>query len=693
MSKSGAERKAAHVARHNDIGDIPPIADKDRRERCRYDLPLFGVTYLSDILDHPPSDEIKTGLINKLEQCILYGGQLAIMYPRGAGKTTWMVAAIAWAILYGHRRFPVVIAAKADLAKAILKTVWAVIERSDNILADFPAVAMPIRALKGVAQRAMSQTYHEEPTRIETASSHFRLPYLADNGEKADVACGAIMAAVGIGASVRGLLDMGTRPDLVLFDDPQTKKDAASTSRIQWIEEFIHSDALGLAAHSSTLAACITVTPQKYGDLAMRITDRQEHPEWSVSTAPLVKWGERAEDLWYGFLDAYREDSMRDDYKHTLSRAYYEEHKAEYADTITLDAQAYDKGTEIDAIHHALNLRAKMGDEAFKAECLLTVSDVESTLPVTFDVVSQSLNGYPRGHLPPGIRRVIAFCDVNIAKGKGLSWVAVGFGDNHTAAVVAYGRYPERRAVSEKATSDMKRKGDIASAILAVVELLSRMRFTTDQGKHIKITALGFDRGYEASTVHRTLAVIRRRVKPPFQVCALRGAGWRQFTESDKTAKIARGDHLYISESPHGEYLYVHSPYWREVALSGFLETPLMPGSVSIYGDNPSQHYEFASEVAAERLLRKYMHPSGKLAWDWATTGENHYCDALTMAFALASWYRFYSALPSVSVRTRADNPLFDPIANPAIKRAEVKEPTQRAIAHNGRRIYTRGRR
>jgi hypothetical protein len=107
------------------------------------------------------------------------------------------------------------------------------------------------------------------------------------------------------------------------------------------------------------------------------------------------------------------------------------------------------------------------------------------------------------------------------------------------------------------------------------------------------------------------------------------------------------------------------------VFQSGFLETPLMPGSCSIWGTDPMRHWNFASEVCAERLVRKYVHPSGRLAWDWATLGDNHFCDVGTGIFAVASWFRLYDALPRVLDAAAAKAPpsadLFDPLRNPSI--------------------------
>jgi len=105
-----------------------------------------------------------------------------------------------------------------------------------------------------------------------------------------------------------------------------------------------------------------------------------------------------------------------------------------------------------------------------------------------------------------------------------------------------------------------------------------------------------------------------------------------------------------------------------------------MPGSCSLWGDDPARHWAFASEVCAERLIRRYVHPSGKLAWDWGQLGENHFCDVMTNIFAMASWFRMYDALPRVldaaAVRPMSAD-LFDPRVNPTInENAERGEET-----------------
>lgn len=164
MARSSADRKAAVVAARSEIGEIPAVRHARVRARCRLDLELFGWWYCrfrSDagggVLQHRASPLIRERLVRTLQEVIINGGQFAVMYTRGGGKTTWMVIALVWALLYGHRHFPVVIAANGALAKSLLKMVYKIIEGNPMILLDFPAVAIPLRKLNGVPQRAVSQ--------------------------------------------------------------------------------------------------------------------------------------------------------------------------------------------------------------------------------------------------------------------------------------------------------------------------------------------------------------------------------------------------------------------------------------------------------------------------------------------------------------------------------------------------------
>ena len=696
---SGADRVAKYRSERNEIGEIPPVKHPRLKERCRNDLELFGWMYCRRLLKHRASADIRDGLIREAERCILHGGQAATLYARGGGKTTWIdMIAPLWAMLYGHRRFPVAIGASIKAAKKNLKTIKKLLARSPEILADFPAIAIPIRALGGISQRCASQTYHGAATDIEWGSDQITLPTLylshaetqrdrerregAEAGgtrETLDLGCGAILAVTGVGGAIRGANEGGQRPDMLLIDDPQTKKAAASPKLVQSILEYIHSDALALAGHDTTIAAFLTITPQRYGDVATEISSQAKYPEWAVKVQPFIKtlppnW----EQLVTLFCEQYALDAAAKDYDRPRSTAWYVENRALFEKMETIDREQYDNTREIDVNHHLLNLRAKLGKVAFNAEIMMQVSDAASEIQITADTVANALNGAPRGVCPPGTDTVVAFSDINIQAGAGLTWALVAFGPSRVGAVIDYGRFPaDGSPLVPPNSSDLLRNRRVAAAIREVVNIVATRRIRDAKNRAVRVRAMGFDRGWLPDVLHRTLYVIRKRVPVGFPIVAMRGFPWNKFGTRASDI-LRRGDHIFATRSKYGEYLAFMAPYWREIQQSGWLETPLMPGSLSIFGQDALTHTQLATEVCAEKLVRKYQAYSGRettTAWDWITTGPEHYCDALTGAFALASWFRAYDAL-SQTIDAAAlgvkpieghQDDLFDPMRNSAL--------------------------
>ena len=652
--KSVAERVAAHVARHNEVGDFNVRPRHPRlKEACRYDLEKFMWYYCRRVLKHRPSELIKNGLIHAVQETILHGGQAVKQYGRGVGKTTIIVyCAITWAILYGHRRYPVIISATAKLAKKNLKVVKKLLSRTKAILQDFPAVAVPIQALGDVSQRTASQTYHGAATDVEWASDQIILPMCRDaHGRPLDKGCGAIVGSVGIGGAVRGANEGGQRPDFLILDDPQTEKIAHSPAMVQAVVDYIHHDALMLAGHDRRISAFVTITPQCYGDVATELCSRSKHPEWDVTVEPFIVrkcpgWSK----LVLEFVEKYVEDATAHDPRCTRSKAWYLANRGKFADVVVLDPLQYDAADEIDAVHHLLNLRARLGAVAFDAEIMMKVSDSASELEINADSVAERLNGAKPNVLPLGTDSVVVFCDVNITKDRGLSWAAVAFGPHRVAAVVNYGRFPSRGPLVPPNSSDLVRNRLVAAGIKQVVEHVAAIQFRDAKNRRIQPTAFGFDRGYLPAVIHRTLYVLRKTRPLPFPLVAMRGFPWDKFGVREKDT-LRRGDHVFATRSQYGQYLAEMAPYWREIMQSGFLETPLQPGSLSLYGSDPARHFEFATEICNEKLIRKYTVTRGRqtlTAWDWQTLGENHFCDCVTGCFALASWYHCYDNLSTV---------------------------------------------
>lgn len=671
---TNAERQARHVAKQNDVGEIPRIRHRRVRRSCERDLLRFGLTYFGGtaMLKHAPSGLMVDSYIRHLQAVVLNGGQFVVELPRGSGKTTWMVIAIVWALLYGHKRFGVLIAASGKMARKILKNIVRIVTTNERIVADFPAVSVPLSALGGVSQRAASQTYRGKMTYIEMGVDTVKFATLRDDaGDVLDVACGATLVAVGKGAAVKGQNELGERPDIVLLDDPQTRKDAMSASASQSIDEYIHDDVLGLAGHDAQPISCmVTVTPVRRGDIATRLVSPALHPGWIVVVQPfVVEWPEDHERLVAEFLERYADDAAHKDESLSRSRAWYGEHRNEFEGMRVLDDSAFSCDIEADARHHVLNLIGKHGLRVFRAQYQMDVSEDSTTVRVTEDVVASRVNGYKRGVLPPGVVGVTCYVDVNIKEGAGLSWVCLGIGKRRTAVVVDYGRYPQYGALVEPGASPTRRDQAVAAALSKIVGELAAKRFTRPGLTPSPINAVCVDRGWSAQVVTRTLAVVRKTKPLPFALLCSVGRGFRNFAANERKVKRF-GDHIVARESLLGDFLEIHTDYWRELAQSGFVGEPLTPGSTSLWGKDPAEHLAsgFAAELVAEKLAARYKDAKDRDAWDWeAPNGPNHYGDAYTGALAVASWFGFYDAtnavvdLPASGGEATAENALAQP--------------------------------
>ena len=79
-------------------------------------------------------------------------------------------------MLYGLRRFVVLVCATSPLAKRRLKQILRELETNDLLAADFPEACHPIRALGRIHNRTAGQTLNGVPTRIEMTAEGVILP-------------------------------------------------------------------------------------------------------------------------------------------------------------------------------------------------------------------------------------------------------------------------------------------------------------------------------------------------------------------------------------------------------------------------------------------------------------------------------------------------------------------------------------
>jgi hypothetical protein len=131
------------------------------------------------------------------------------------GKTTLAEVAVLRAVLYGLRRFVVLICATGPLAKRRLKSILRELETNDLLAADFPEACYAIRALERIHNRTAGQTLDGVPTRIEMTAESVILPTVPGRASS-----GAVIQVGSMEGAIRGLNVAGPdgeqlRPDMV----------------------------------------------------------------------------------------------------------------------------------------------------------------------------------------------------------------------------------------------------------------------------------------------------------------------------------------------------------------------------------------------------------------------------------------------------------------------------------------------
>jgi hypothetical protein len=169
-SRTPSDRRKARS-----IGDVPDIADPERRAACRKDFKLFCTSYFPEIFYLPWSDD-QLRCVDKIEEVILRGGLFALAMPRGSGKTALCQTAVVWAQAYGHKRYIYFLGDDQESAEdslASIKTEW---EANLNLAADFPEISLPLIRAEGMSVRFHGQTCYGERVQCHWGSDKIVLP-------------------------------------------------------------------------------------------------------------------------------------------------------------------------------------------------------------------------------------------------------------------------------------------------------------------------------------------------------------------------------------------------------------------------------------------------------------------------------------------------------------------------------------
>lgn len=628
---SRAEQERRRRARADDIV-IPPCANPRRRAKCAKSLVAFLETYCMEdggLLERKPSRSMYP-IIEAIQTAVSSAGWYHIRMPRGHGKTSYVKGGIAYALAYGFRKYVVAVAAAGENASSILQDVFALFERSETFAADFPEIAVPLRALEGKTQRAKSLTVNGVPCNIRVNAKEIRLPVVAGYPSS-----GGIINAVGFSANARGKVRGKLRPDLVIFDDLQDEELAKNPELVKAAELNIEKNFLNLGGHTKTIAALMTSTPIEPDDLSELFAGKDT---WYTTTFRMIeKWPDTKETLWEEYRSIRRHERISGRNPSKACNRFYRKHrKLMDRGAVVLNPDNWDRGLEVSGVQHAMNLYFN-GEEQFMSEYQMEPKRQQLVFilkPAV--VVSRTRAEWKPYYIPP--ESVMTVCATDLNPSYGYSSSMTTFDRVATGTVVWYGIHATR--IHKERMTEAEYRGAVYEQLVVLATKLKAECASRD----IELDAWAIDAGGDQFEPVMRLWRNAKDLGLPFEIVPMIGkAGktWNPFVRSkirhaiNETVECGDRDR----DGNQQRWTNFNADFWRETMQRAWLGEIGTPGGLSIFGgDAEIRHDEYALQVSAEQLRKKELLPDGRWRYDWAG-GETHrhdYGDAQTMCLAVA---------------------------------------------------------
>ncbi len=651
-----AERNRAATKASQDVHPVPEIEDCERRKACGESFRLFCETYFPGAFYREWSDDHQR-VIGRIEKAVREGGLFAFAMPRGSGKTTLARCSALWAVLYGYRPFVCLIGAADDRAKELLIPIKKHIVENPLLLADFPEAVHPLRCLENSSKRQLQQHIQGRLTHVHWGQEKLVFPTierehlpraLRDDGYEGSPSCGSIITTTSLDANMRGQQHSRVdgsviRPSLVLLDDPQTRQSAASPTQTKRRMELLNGDVLGMAGPGEQIAAVLTCTKIYDGDLADQVLDREKNPEWDSECTKLVYAFPTNEKLW----DEY--SHLRRSRGRAAATEFYRRHReAMDADAVVAWPARYDPKTEVSAIQHAMNLKLKVGPEAFASEYQNEpVLEQINDQVLTVEQVCDKTNGHQRGAVPPACTKLTMFIDVH---DRLLFYCVCAWQEDFTGYVIDYGTFPQQKRYTFTLASATRTLGrafpgaGVDGAIHAGMDKLISTYLSREWKRGdglMKIDRLLVDMGYKPGIVADVKRKVGGTAMMPAKGVGIRASRKPLSTYTRHPGEV-HGHFWYIpnvrrtGEFPH---VLVDVNYWKTFVHSGLLTAPGDRGCISLFGNDGREHELFAEHVAHSETWVETT-ALGRVVHEWSprpTRPDNHWFDCLVGCAAAAS--------------------------------------------------------
>ena len=641
MKESARARNAALALAGRDIGEMPEVANPDRKDHASRDFRYFCESYfpLTFHLKWSP-DHLK--VIDKIQRAVVDGGLFALAMARGSGKSSIAEIACIWAVLYGHREFVCLIGSDEGHACDMLDSIKSELDSNEQLLADFPEVCFPIQALDGIANRANGQLYQGQRTQIGWTAKEIVLPTV-----KESAASGAIIKVAGLTGRIRGMKfkrpdGRTVRPSLVVLDDPQTDESARSLSQCANRESILAGAVLGLSGPGKKISGIMPCTVIRPGDMADSILDRDKHPEWNGERTRMVYSFPANEGLWKKYAEI-RAEGLRNGDGGAAATEFYRTHRVDMDEGAEVAWEQRFNHDELSAIQHAMNL--KLQDEAaffaeYQNDPLIEETITEGML--TADEIAAKYNRMQRGVIPISCNHVTAFIDV---QQKLLYYAVAAWDDDFTGYLIDYGAYPDQRRAyftlrdSRQTLTTAARGTGLEGSIYAGLESLTGeilgREWQRDDGAALRIDRCLID----ANWGHSTDVVYQFCRQSQHSAVLLPSHGRFVGASSMPFSEYKRrpGDRVGLNwrvPNTRGKRAIRHVLYdtnWWKSFLHARLGVAMGDrGCFSLFGDSAETHRLMSEHLTAEYFIR--TEGRGRTVDEWKIRPEqsdNHWLDCL----------------------------------------------------------------
>jgi hypothetical protein len=627
-----AQRSREEQQKVREIGPPPGIVNPSRRDYCKPDLLAYLKTYHPEAFPLEFSDD-HLQLIETIQRTILEGGNVVVAMPRGSGKTTICQRAEIWAALYGHRKYPMLIAADDSKFKRLLKGIKTILENNVLLAEDFPEIIHPVRSLQRIANRANFQMCRDEPTYMAWGTEQVVFPTIAESIERTNA--GVVIGGGGLtSAAIRGGVATTPageqrRPDCVLVDDPQTRKSAKSPAGVQEREDIVSGDILGMAGPGRRMAAMVACTVIYQADLAARLIDSERSPDWhAIKVQTIQSWPDDM-TIWEKYDNARRQELLGEAEEGSANK-FYEEHREQ----MDAGGQVYwparvDPG-KLSALQTAMDDYLR-DPRAFAAERQNTPEedlkgDLETLNPLS---LVKRTTTHSKGLVPADASILTAHIDV---QEKLLYWTVVAWSQAFRGYVLDYGAYPEPssryfqlgkvRKTLQTVSPGNDMQGSIRVGIQHLITYLSERVWRRE----------------DKAEMHITRGLVDSRYLPAYGTGI--GAKHAPMAKYAKRTGLFRGHH-WVMERPSTKLLvsaFVDTNYWKTRCHQALTVPQEHSAAITLYRAPQSHHQLFADHLASERATR--VEARGRVIDEWTLPSnkpDNHFWDNLIGCMAAAS--------------------------------------------------------